>query len=259
MPDVPVGAPPRTPWVAGFPDIVVHTTEALRNSHADYPAAKAADPETADPAAALRLAQDLLEPNAVERLALIAGNREPILLPVTAFEIKGVNTIPDAMAQILAETLNWRVSLGDIVQTNRVGHTRARAFNRIVTPAAFDGVVLADSDYVLVDDHVGIGGTLANLKGHIEMRGGRVIAMTTLTQTRDAMRIALQPDTLDVLRRTHGEALEAFWQAHFGHGLDCFTNVEAGILCRQRSVESIRGLLTQAALEARERGLVAWV
>jgi hypothetical protein len=35
--------------------------------------------------------------------------------------------------------LNWPVSLGDVVQTNQVGHTKARAFNRLVTPASFEG------------------------------------------------------------------------------------------------------------------------
>ncbi|MFZ0929886.1 MAG: hypothetical protein WAN11_14865 [Syntrophobacteraceae bacterium] len=31
-------------------------------------------------------------------------------------------------------------------------------------------------------DHVGFGGTLANLRGYIEVNGGRVIGMTTETE-----------------------------------------------------------------------------
>jgi hypothetical protein len=82
-----------------------------------------------------------------------------------------------------------------------------------------------------------------------------VIAMTTLTESRDAKQIALRPDGLSVLRTTHGEALEDFRREQFGHGLDCLTNVEAGILRRRQSVAAIRNLLAKAAFEARERGL----
>lgn len=35
------------------------------------------------------------------------------------------------------------------------------------------------------------GGTLANLPGYIETNGGTVIGMSTLTQSRDAAKIAL--------------------------------------------------------------------
>jgi hypothetical protein len=119
--------------------------------------------------------------------------------------------------------------------------------------------VVRSADYVLVDDHVGLGGTLANLKGYIETHGGRVVAMTTLTESREARHIALHADVLDVLRERHGEALEDLWQEQFGHGLDCLTNVEGGILRREQSLESVRDRLAQAAVEARSRGLVPTV
>ena len=251
--------PPRTPWSKDFPDVVVHTTVAIRDAHPSYAAAKAGDPEEIDPGAALNVAQDLLSPEAIGRLQRQVGARRPILLPVTALEITGMNAIPDAMAQIIAVELDWPVSLGDIVQTNKVGHTRARAFNRLVTPAAFEGRVSAGADYVLVDDHVGLGGTLANLKGYVETHGARVVAMTTLTESREARQIALRPAVLHVLKDRHGEGLENLWKGQFGHGLDCLTNVEAGILHREQSLESIRDRLAQAAVEARQRGLASWV
>jgi hypothetical protein len=144
---------------------VIHTTVARRDTHPRYAAAKAGDPEDLDPGAALGLADDLLSREAIGRLQMLVGGRPAILLPVTALELTGINAIPDAMAQTIAVELDWPVSLGDIVQINKVGHTRARSFNRLVTPAAFEGRVQADADYVLVDDHVGLGGTLANLKG----------------------------------------------------------------------------------------------
>jgi len=52
----------------------------------------------------------------------------------------------------------------------------------LVASAIFDGEVQPGAAYVLVDDHIGLGGTLANLRGYGEVRGGSVIAITTLTE-----------------------------------------------------------------------------
>jgi hypothetical protein len=144
---------------------------------------------------------------------------------------------------------------GGIVQVNKVGHTRAPAFQRLVTPPEFAGPVRRGSNYIIVDDHVGLGGTLANLRGYIIGRGGRVIAMTTLTESRDARTISLQPETLAMLWAKHGQPLENLWQAQFGYGIDCLTEVEAQNLCRQPSVAAIEDFLAKAAIEARGRGL----
>lgn len=47
------------------------------------------------------------------------------------------------MAHILADRLDLTAVTGEIVQANKVGHTRAPAFQRLVTPALFEGPVLA--------------------------------------------------------------------------------------------------------------------
>lgn len=242
--------PPRTPWRADFPPVIVHTDTALRDSHAEYLAAKSGDAE-----AALVLAIDLLTDAGAAELREILAGQPAILLPITAEETLGFNAIPDAMAQVLARELDLPVSSGEIVQSNTVGHTRARAFNRLVTPATFEGEVQPGARYVLVDDHVGLGGTMANLKGYVETHGGHVVAMTTLTKSRDAHQIALRPETLAVLRDKHGEALEEFWKKQLGHGLDGLTEVEGQLLGREPTLAAIQGRLAQAAVEARGRGV----
>lgn len=245
-----VGLPTRVPWPADFPRVVVHTGVRARDGHHGYAAAKAGDAESA-----IELARDLLTPGGVSELRALIAGRPALLLPVVADETTGFNAIPDAMAQVLSRELELEAIAGEIVQTNKVGHTRAPAFQRLVTPAEFEGPVVADAQYVLVDDHVGLGGTLANLRGYIEARGGRVIAMTTLTESRDARQISLSQATRDALWEKHGEDLDDLWQAQFGHGIDCLTEVEALNLCRQPSVAAIEDFLAQAAVEARGRGL----
>lgn len=242
--------PPRMPWPLNFPDVFIHTTVKARDSHPGYAAAKGGDPD-----AALGLAGDLLDDATVDALnGLILGGPAR-LLPVVADETTGFNAIPDAMAQILSIRLEIPAEEGEIVQTNKVGHTRAPAFQRLVTPAVFDGNVIAGARYLLVDDHIGLGGTLANLKGYLEVNGAHVIGITTLTESRDARKISLRPATFAMLWAKHGQDLDDLWQAQFGHGIDCLTEVEAQNLCRQPSVAAIEDFLAQAAVEARSRGL----
>jgi hypothetical protein len=245
----------RTPWPPDFPDVVVHTTVAERDAHAGYTQAKGGDPD-----AAFELAFDLLNDAAVDYLRELLTGTDALLLPVVADETLGFNAIPDAMAQILARDLDLPVvENGEIVQTNKVGHTRAKAFQRLVTPAFFEGFVEDGANYFLVDDHVGLGGTLANLRGHIELNGGHVVGMTALTESRDGRRISLLPATFDMLWEKHGEALDQLWQDQFGYGIGCLTEVEGQVLCRQPSVDAIQDFLAQAAVEARGRGLEAAV
>ncbi len=248
---------PRKPWPVEFPDVVIHTDLQTRDTHVGHAAAKSGDADWA-----LGLALDLAQGMAAVRaLAELIGDLEAFLLPVVADETSGFNAIPDAMAQVLAFNLRARHGLrveavsGKVVQVNKVGHTKALSFQRLVTPAVFEGPVQRGRHYVLVDDHVGLGGTLANLRGYVEAKGGTVVAMTTLTESREARRIALRAETLNMLRERHGTDLDLLWRTQFGYGIDCLTEVEAGILCRQPSVAAIEDFLAQAAIEARSRGL----
>ncbi|HEX8240865.1 MAG TPA: hypothetical protein VF574_14110 [Allosphingosinicella sp.] len=242
----------RSPWPPSFPDVLIHTDVRTRDAHPSYDAAKAGD---VDAALALALALVIDDP----RLPIfrMTGGRPFLLLPVIAEETAGFNAIPDAMAQVLAWLLMRPLTVvaGQIVQTNKVGHTRARAFQRLVTPATFDGAVQPGANYVPVDDHVGLGGTLANLRGYVEAHGGNVVGMTALTESRDGRRISLRPETLDMLKARHGEALDQLWKGQFGYGIDSLTELEAQNLCRQPSVDAIEDFLAQAAIEARGRGL----
>ncbi len=55
--------PPRTRWRADFPEVVIHTTLAIRDHHPGYAAAKAGDPD-----AALGLSKELLSLSSIEQL-----------------------------------------------------------------------------------------------------------------------------------------------------------------------------------------------
>ena len=234
--------PPRVAW-ANFPDVVLLSRESETRHHPEYRAAK-----SGDATAATRLVAALAGPAAiaeVRQLLAEVATGDPVLVGANAYERDGFNAIPAALAQLLGHRLGLPCD-NHITQTNIVGHTGADGYGRLARQAAFDGEVAADRAYVLVDDFVGQGGTLANLRGWIEKRGGRVIGAVTLTGKPYSAKLNPTKEQLDELRGKHGHHLEKWWRQHFGHTFDCLTQSEARYLARSPDVDTIRGRLAAA-------------
>jgi hypothetical protein len=232
--------PPRTPWPVGFPDVVLHIGESAVKKHSAY-----WDAKTGNEQAARRLVIDLSNEAAIARLDELVGDRAPLFASAHAFENQGINAIPETLAHFIAQRLACDVASA-IFQTNRVGHTGANGYVRMARQAAFEGPVEPGRPYVLVDDFIGQGGTLANLKGHIETNGGIVICATVLTGRTDSAIMALRHEQLLALRHKHGQSLEDWWRTEFGHGFDALTNSEARYLERSPDADTIRARLLAA-------------
>ena len=160
--------PDRSAW-NGFPDVAIQADESAVKKHPDYPAAKSGDIE-----AAKRLTLAFIDENEIQTMRTAFGDVKPIVAAVQAIEEAGENVIPTAMGGLIAVRLGLELD-DDIVQINRVGRTGSGGFYRLAIQPLFDGAVTRGRDYLLVDDFIGQGGTLANLKGHIEVNGGRAI------------------------------------------------------------------------------------
>ena len=233
--------PVRTPWNE-FPDVIIHSPELAVKKHEVYEEAKAGDSD-----AAFQLVQETISLDAVEKVIDLAGGRSPLLASAHAFEKTGVNAIPEALADELGERTGFPVD-GSIIQINVVGHTGANGFSRLARQALFDGDVVAGADYILVDDFIGQGGTLANLKGYIESKGGKVIGATVLTGKPFSAKLSLTNEQLAALRAKH-ENLENWWKARFGHSFDCLTESEARYLERTKDADTIRNRIIEAEQE----------
>ena len=160
------------PWPADFPEITWHTPVAAMNSHADYRAAK-----SGDNLAAARLVRDLVDPHKTAELA----RRHPqcVLVPVHAEEASGRNAIPAAFAALLDKLTGLPVH-PDIVQSNTRGATGQNALYRFAFRARFDGHIPPKTRCILIDDLRSMGGTLSDLRNHVEAQGASVEAMMTL-------------------------------------------------------------------------------
>ena len=136
-----------------------------------------------------------------------------------------------------------------IIQANVVNHTGATGWERMARPAIFDGEVIDGRRYLLVDDFVGQGGTLANLRGFILHHGGKVVGAITLTGRGDSAKLALTTKTLESLRNKHGRQAEIWWAETFGYGFDCLTESEARYLLRVEDADTIRVRISEARSE----------
>jgi hypothetical protein len=152
--------PFRHLWDDVFPDVLIHSPELVVKSHSAYKAAKAGDVE-----AAINLVSETLNDDVILELDELGENKNPILISVHAEEAIGVNAIPEVMADVLATILEWEVEQ-NVVQANVVNHTGAGGFTRIARQAIFEGAIVPGRNYLIVDDFIGQGGTIANLRGH---------------------------------------------------------------------------------------------
>lgn len=236
--------PKRSDW-KNFPDVAIHADESAVKKHPDYTAAKAGDI-----AAAKRLALAFVSDETLSAIRAGIGPSRPIIVAVQAIEESGENVIPTALGGIIAKNLDLELD-NEVVQINRVGRTGASGYYRLATQPLFDGAIEVGRDYLLVDDFIGQGGTLANLKGHIDANGGQAIFAVTLTGKPYSARLALSQDTLEQLRNKHGEALEQWWKKEFGYGFDRLTESEARYLVNSPDADTIRNRIAAAKQEGK--------
>ncbi len=230
---------PRAPLI-GIPDVAILAGEQPVKNDPDYAAAKAGDA-----IAASRMVDRFINPQAIAQVRELVGRGNPILLPVHALEVTGINEIPIALAQRLAAELGLEADLS-IIQENIVGHTGASGYQRLANPALFSGDAREGAEYLIVDDFIGQGGTVANLKGFVEARGGRVIGVTTLTGRSYSARLAPEPSLIQAVRDKHGNDLETGWHQEYGYGFDCLTQSEARYFERSPDADTIRKRVAEA-------------
>jgi hypothetical protein len=230
---------PRSP-LYGFPDVAILAPVRAAKSDPNYAAAK-----SGDPLQAAALIANLVGPDEIDAVRKLLDGRQPIVSPVHALETAGFNEIPLALAVVIAHALALHVETS-VIQLNTAGHTGASGWHRLSNPAIFGGDVIPHAEYLLVDDFIGQGGTVANLAGFIRSKSGEVIGVTTLTGQARSARLAPDRALIELLRAKHGQNLEDWWKERFGYGFDCLTYSEARYLERVEDADTVRARVTEA-------------
>ncbi|OKP41355.1 hypothetical protein BJP24_20845 [Aeromonas allosaccharophila] len=161
-----LGIGERAPW-GKFPKIVRNGNLGELAKEPEYKAAK-----SGDWTAALDLVDRLLTDDTISQIKTLIGEDKPRLLPILAVEDAGNNKIPLAMAEVLAERLGLEVELG-IVQREKVGRTGAGSDHRLAFNPTFEGDVYPSQKYLILDDTLTMGGTVASYVATWKIMGGR--------------------------------------------------------------------------------------
>ena len=236
----------RAPW-GDFPKVIRNGDLGALQDEPEYQAAKSGDKQ-----AALLLVNRLLTDDTVQQIKKKLGVRKPLVLPVLAVEAAGNNKIPLAMGEVLADRLGLDVAL-NIGQREKVGRTGTGSDHRLAFNPSFKGNVKVEQEYLIVDDTLTMGGTIASLRGYIENRGGKVIAASVMTAHEGAIDLAVKRKMLEAIDRKHGPAMNQFWQETFGYGIEKLTQGEAGHLRAAATVDAIRVRITNARHAGIER------
>lgn len=224
----------RVAW-ADFPPVFIFCPLGSAKKHERYDDAK----KNGDNNAALQVVKDIVPQDKIDELQTIVEGSDALILPVHAIEEFGTNKIPAALAYYLAVTLGLELC-SDIVQANKPQRTDKGAFYRLSQYPFFDGDVQQERSYVILDDTLSMGGTLASLRGYIENKGGRVILAVALTGHDGAASLNIKEAMLKAIQSKHGDELDEWWKSEVGFGVDKLTQGEAGHLKKAPSVEEIR-------------------
>ena len=233
----------RTPWQPDFPDaVVLHRADEVQ-SHPDYKAAKAGDT-----AAAVRLIRDVVTDEDLAKLKKLVGDTTDLVVAVHAEEQSGRNKIPLIFATYLEQKLGIQLD-HSIMQAKKVNRGGSDGVARLIKTVPFDGHVEAGKRYLIVDDTLTQGGTLASLKGYIEENGGEVVGASTLMGKQYSAKMAIQPETLANLRKQAGKDFEQWWNETLGYSFSELTESEARYLTtliRKSDANTVRDRLIEA-------------
>lgn len=242
----------RRPWDKEMDVDLLGTTRGLKDQPG-YAEAKRGDWQ-----AAMNLAVGVLSGKRARIREWLGGLERPVIVPVLAVEALGKNKIPLALAETIAATAGVEATVStDILQTQKAGHTGAGARRRLLSPE-FSGEVEAGRDYVIVDDVVTSGSTVAALRQHIEEQGGRVarvIAAGTAfsPQTGSGKTLSIRQDTLDKLRTKFNSTTlnEILNEAGIADNVESLTNSQGRYLLSFGSLDGLRRKILEGRYESR--------
>ena len=227
-------------WPADFPSVILHTNVITMKSHVDYTAAKAGDIR-----AAKRVVETLAKPDKLRNI--VHQHPDAVFLPVLAMEASGKNMLPLALARKLSKATGLGVET-DIIQINKTFHTNSSGAHRLASIARFDGQAAQPTSYVLVDDVVTSGGTLAAMRQHVEESGGRVVAITALAAAAYANVVAITAGTLQRLyAKFPGAELDILLkELKIAPDRTDLTNSQANYVLKFLTVDALRRALEKA-------------
>lgn len=164
-----------------------------------------------------------------------------VLLPVRYLEEEGRNKLPSTLAAGISMLTGMPV-VDDVLQVEHIGRREKDEIDRLLTIAKFDGKVVPGREYILVDDGVGQGGTLSELRHYIENRGGKFVATTAFGAGIFAHRLSVKSETIKRIKAKHGryETEQFLKEYDVAWNLEALTEKQARRILSQDPTDALR-------------------
>lgn len=249
----------RVPWGNDFPSVFANcpwkSDNAKLNTLSTHPLYAAAKGQR-DVGAALSIIDDLHSREAILSLVdyVESLGTTPYLIAPSCQPGDSNNALAIAYAQWLSREFEWPVDT-EVFQEKTVSRDRSNGWMRIAHRSQFFGQIDRRRPYVIVDDVITMGGTLADLRSFIHGQGGRVIAMSAIA-SRDGRptQIRLGDDTRTRLEQSYGKALSAFCRDVLGYTYEGLTDPEGRLLLTSNGYDDIRKRVLRARDAENARG-----
>lgn len=230
--------------------VLLSTTADLKKHRAYFPAV------TGDELAADALAADWVTRDVARKLENIEA--DAVVGVLEAREFGGANAIPTAVAKRLAKLLALEHTTG-VTKSGGMRPADLDGLSSIFSRPTFQGQVASGKRYILVDDVLEQGGSIAALAEHINASGGQVAAVVALSGKDYSAELAPSAPTLLGLWAQLGDAEPQFQQAT-GRGFDQLTESEARYLANFKPQSAVRERIAETLERgvAPEGGADAW-
>ena len=230
----------RSAW-ENFPDAITNGNLGDLKKDPEYVEAKAGDEY-----AAWRLVNRLFkEETIISIIEKFNPNADStLLLPVLAEEHCGYNKIPLATAILISKKIDIPYCK-TIFQTNCIGRTNKNGDSRLLFQPTFGGIVEKGKNYILIDDTLTMGGTIAALRSFVIQNGANVIGAIVMTSQQRSLQLAPTAEILENIRNKFGENIEDFLNKELGYGLKELTQAEASHIYAYKDFNSLRVRFTQ--------------
>lgn len=234
----------RKPWGRKAYPVIPHCdwsiksrSKSLRSQtlkfHPGYEAAK----RHGDYTAAQEIIDDLLSEEALLEIDKRIKRKKPVIVAPSLSNNDPKNVIPIWLAHNIGHQLGLDVNR-NIFQVDKNHRTNRSGFYRIANNTVFRGQVDVGQTYLIVDDVITMGGTIASLRNFIESNGGSVMGISVLADANpqrararvlgpEIYDLKPDPEVVQLLRKKHGTKLETFMKRNCGHGFNALTKQEA--------------------------------
>lgn len=205
-----------------------------------------------DKGAAKRLAERIV--NQEYANAVKTAYPDAVLVPVQDVESSGTNVLPKAFASRLSE-LTGLTTYEGIGKINKTGHAQAKnKVQRLLQRARFKGDIMpGQSYYLIVDDFVSVGSTIADLRNYIIQKGGKVVGAVTLSASNeDSLNLRMKEETkkrLEVLGREQIE--EILREEKIANKLEDLTDAEGRAIAEIGEFGLKQGKTVEESIRAR--------